>query len=142
MSQEPWAPKDVLSPGASWTDRDQDGPVLSLFLYRPCGWSVIEAAGEMDTQCVETLRALLSVAGQTVVLDVRKVTFMDASGLGVLAAGGHAARRRGGALRLVGASRQVRRIVALTQLDQVLPTFDTLDEAMTEPCPPRLTSLG
>lgn len=116
--------------------RAADGPGPEISLYRPGGWLVLEAVGELDLQCVPRLRALLAAAGSRVVIDLTRVTFMDASGLGVLAVGGERARRSGGAVRLVGACRQVRRIVVLTQLDGVLPMFETVREAMTEDCPP------
>ena len=105
--------------------------VLTLSVDRPCGWSVLAASGEMDTACAGTLRALLSAAGPNVVVDLREVTFMDASGLGVLATSGHIARRLGGAVRLVGPSHQVRRVLALTLLDRVLPIYDDLQDALT-----------
>ncbi|QWZ09406.1 STAS domain-containing protein [Nocardioides panacis] len=106
-------------------------PVLSLSVDRPCGWSVLAASGEMDTACAGVLRSLLSAAGPNVVVDLREVTFMDASGLGVLATSGHIARRLGGAVRLVGPSHQVRRVLSLTLLDRVLPIYDDLQEALT-----------
>ena len=84
--------------GAPVTTR---APVLSLSVDRPCGWSVLAASGEIDTACAGTLRSLLAVAGPNVVVDLREVTFMDASGLGVLATSGHIARRLGGEVRLV-----------------------------------------
>jgi anti-anti-sigma factor len=101
-------------------------------MYRPSGWSVVEAVGEMDAQNVARLLALLQSAGPRVVLDLRGVTFLDASGLGVLATCGHAARRAGGVVRLLGPSRQTRRLLALTRLDQLLPIFDSLQEALAE----------
>ena len=106
-------------------------PVLSLSVDRPCGWSVLAAAGEVDTASATALRSLLAAAGPNVVVDLREVTFMDASGLGVLATSGHVARMRGGAVRLVGPTHQIRRILALTLLDQVLPVYDDLQEALT-----------
>ena len=114
--------------GAPVTTR---APVLSLSVDRPCGWSVLAASGEIDTACAGTLRSLLAVAGPNVVMDLREVTFMDASGLGVLATSGHIARRLGGEVRLVAPSHQVRRVLALTSLDRVLPIYDDLQEALS-----------
>lgn len=102
---------------------------------QPCGrsslgWQVIHLAGELDLECVSRLRRLCRTAGPRVVLDLTQVTFMDASGLGVLAVAGERARSMGGAVRLVGASRGVRRIVLLTRLDELLAMFDTVQEAL------------
>jgi anti-sigma B factor antagonist len=133
MIEASWQPGYVLH-GASTptTGLPADEPLLTLALYRPSGWSVVEAVGEMDTQSIARLRSLLQTAGPNVVLDLRSVTFMDASGLGVLATCGHGARRLGGAVRLVGPSRQIRRLLALTRLDQVLPIYESMEEALTE----------
>ena len=124
------SPEDYAPTG--WPDASQTPrPVLALSVDRACGWSVLVAVGEMDTACAGTLRSLLSRAGPNVVVDLRGVTFMDASGIGVLATSGHIARRIGGAVRLVGPSHQVRRVLALTQLDQVLPIYHDLQDALT-----------
>lgn len=132
-----WRPGYVLHDASLPRQRppgDEPGeePGATLLLYRPSGWLILEADGELDLQCVGRLRALIAIAGSRLVLDLSRVTFMDASGLGVLAAAGQRARRLGGAVRLVGATRQVRRIVILTQLDRVLPMFDTMADAMTD----------
>lgn len=99
-------------------------------------WQVIHAEGELDVACESRLRSLIAAAGPRVVLDLSRVTFMDASSLGVLASAGERARLAGGAVRLVGASRQVRRIVTLTELDGVLPMFDTVQEALDDTMAP------
>ncbi len=131
--------ESVLTPGHVRHDegvpaqsRRGEPPLAVLTLHVPSRWAVIEAGGELDTQCVSRLRSLFAAAGDHVVVDLRGVTFMDASGLGVLATGGHRAGRLGGAVRLVGPSRQVRRLLALTRLDQVLTVFDTMAEALTD----------
>ena len=121
--------------GAPVTTR---APVLSLSVDRPCGWSVLAASGEIDTACAGTLRSLLAVAGPNVVMDLREVTFMDASGLGVLATSGHIARRLGGEVRLVGSvATRCAGSLALTSLDRVLPIYDDLQEALVTDRPPR-----
>lgn len=105
---------------------------VELFVYRPRGWSVVEIDGELDVCCVPRLREVLARAGSRVVLDLSGVTFIDASGLGVLAAAADRASRRGGAVRVVGASRQVSWLVDLTRLDRVLPRVDTMQEALDD----------
>jgi len=117
------------------TEPQPETPLLTLSLYRRGDWSVLEAAGEMDTQSVVRLRTMLLAAGSTAVLDLRRVSFMDASGLGVLATCGHRARRLGGVVRLVGPTRQIRQLLALTRLDQVLPVFESMEEALAQTAP-------
>ncbi len=136
MSQESWQSGSVLHGTVDrTTDAQPETPLLALSLYRPSDWSVLEAVGEMDTQSVVRLRTMLLAAGTNVVLDLRRVSFMDASGLGVLATCGHRARRLGGVVRLVGPTRQIRQLLTLTRLDQVLPVFESLEEALAQTAP-------
>lgn len=119
--------QDVSLPAQHHPVDDRSG---STSFALPGEWQVIHAEGELDLECVPRLRSLLTTAGPRVVLDLRLVTFMDASGLGVLAAASERARSLGGAVRLVGACHEVRRIVEVTRLDGVLSMFDSLLEAL------------
>ena len=113
---------------------------VELFVYRPRGWSVVEIDGELDVRCVPRLREVLARAGSRVVLDLSGVTFIDASGLGVLAAAADRARGAAAPSR-AGASRQASWLVVLTRLDRVLPLVITAGGADDEgagPCPTRL----
>ncbi len=49
------------------------------------------------------------------------VTFIDASGIGVLVAAANLARQAGGGLSLLAPSRQVRRLLGVLHLDAILP---------------------
>ena len=59
----------------------QHRPALEMHLYDRDGWSVIEISGELDIQGVPELRRTLMRAGHQLVLDVRRVTFVDCGGL-------------------------------------------------------------
>jgi anti-sigma B factor antagonist len=96
----------------------------------PGDWQLVRASGELDLATVPRLRAVLATSGSRVVLDLRGVTFLDASGLGVLVTASYRARRAGGAVRLVGACFQVRRVVTITRLDGVLGLFDSMRDAL------------
>ena len=56
------------------------------------------------------------------------MSFIDAAGLGVLAAAARQAATHGASLRVVCARRQVRRLFGLTQLDQAVPLAASLAE--------------
>jgi anti-sigma B factor antagonist len=56
------------------------------------------------------------------------VSFIDAAGLGVLAAAARQAAANGASLRVVCARRRVRRLFGLTQLDQAVPVAASLAE--------------
>lgn len=106
-------------------------PTVLAHRYQSGCWRVIEAAGELDVQSVPCLRGLVAGDPIHVVFDVRRVTFLDASVLGVLAATrGHQGRAHG-AVRVTGASPQIRKTLAITRLDQVLTICESLDEAFS-----------
>jgi anti-anti-sigma factor len=55
---------------------------------------------------------------------------MDSSGLGALAAGSDALRKRGGRLSVVNARGPVRHVFQITRLNRVFPEFDDEDAAL------------
>ena len=63
------------------------------------------------------------------------MTFVDASGLRLLTRGHQAARARNGCARVASPSRQVRKVLAILNLDAALDLFDTLSEALLAPLP-------
>ena len=66
-----------------------------------------------------------------VVIDLSETSFMDSSGLGALIGGLKAARQAGGDLRIAAAPEQVMTVLRLTNLDRVLRTHRTVDEALS-----------
>lgn len=104
---------------------------MSVRLYWAGDWSVVEITGELDIQGVLSLRPLMCQRGRFVVFDLHRVTFMDCSGLGLLATVAHTASEARGCVRVVvGASRQVPKIITLTGLDRAFHLFDSLDDAL------------
>lgn len=108
-------------------------PSLTVRLYEVATWSVVEVHGEVDLRVRQLFRALPVRDGSRVVFDLRRVTFMDCSGVGVLAASTHLAARASGCVRVAGAPAQVRRLLALTHVERVLSLYDSLEEALAEP---------
>ncbi|CUR59942.1 putative Anti-sigma-B factor antagonist [metagenome] len=97
----------------------------------PAGhWCVVEAVGEIDLQGIPLLRQHLGDVPPHLLFDLSGVTFMDASGLGVLSLSLRAARLAGGSVRIAGASAQIRAMLASTGLDRVMATFPTVDDAL------------
>jgi anti-sigma B factor antagonist len=110
---------------------------LNMRTSRVDGCALAWLGGEIDVAAAAESRAFLSAAlgdgrGRLVV-DVADVTFIDASGLGVLVFVAKAAARDEGWLRLVGASPMLRRIVGITRLTAVLPLYDTVRAAAAGP---------
>ncbi len=108
-------------------------PALTVRQYRSGCWSVVEASGELDIQVVPLMRAHLVDCPPHLIFDLSRVTFMDASGLGILARSLRAAQQARGQVRVVGPTRQVRKMLAITQLDRAMLIFTSLEEALAEP---------
>jgi anti-anti-sigma factor len=81
--------------------------------------------GEIDIANAPAIRRFLmaAIGGGNVHLavDMSGVTFIDASGIGVLVAAANRPREAGGSLSLLAPSRQVRRLLDLLHLDAILP---------------------
>lgn len=121
-SDDPVVPPTLIRPadtGAAW-----------LRQYSAGRWTVIEAVGEIDIAVAPAMRQMLYGAPSPfVVFDLRRVGFIDASGLGVLAAAWHRGKENGGAVRLVAPVGRSRRILELTHIDEVIEIFEGLAEA-------------
>ena len=62
-------------------------------------------------------------------VDLGPTTFIDSSGLGALVSGLKTCRQAGGDLRIAAAGEQVRTVLKLTNLDRILRTHDTVEDA-------------
>jgi len=99
------------------------------------GMAVVTAPEEIDVTTAEQLRMALLEAGShghaTVVVDMTDTQFCDSAGLGVLIRAHRRALGEGGELRLVlPAEGAVVRVLTLTRLDRLIPSFGSLDQAL------------
>ena len=77
------------------------------------------------------LMAVIEQDGAKVVIaDMTRTTFCDSAGVTALAAARRKAVAHGAAFSLACSSPQILRILELTGLDQILPLFATVDEAL------------
>jgi anti-sigma B factor antagonist len=106
---------------------------LVLSTHQVDDLAVVTVGGEVDLDTASQLGdvALDAVRDTSphVVLDLTGVTFMDSTGLKVLLAIQRRADLAGGSFGVAGPSRSVRKILALTGLDQTFAIYDTVDEA-------------
>ena len=96
------------------------------------GGAVVTATGELDLHTAPRLAEALAPhvdAGDTVIADLTAVTFMDSSGVAVFVQALVRARDTGARLALVAPQSRVRRVLAITGLDGMLPVHDSLDAA-------------
>jgi len=98
------------------------------------GVPVVTAPEEVDiTNAPELRSALLKAAAHghgTLVVDMTRTRFCDSSGLHTLLAAHKRAQAEGGELLLAITAAPVLRVLALTTIDRMIPTFTSLDQAL------------
>jgi anti-sigma B factor antagonist len=90
-------------------------------------WGVLAVEGELDLSTSPELREALVTLGSEharIAIDLRAVTFMDSTALGVIVAAMKHARERGGELALVGPNGSPRKVLSITALDQIVPIVE------------------
>ena len=101
------------------------------------GVPVVTAPEEIDITNADQLRAaLLHAAARPaadLVVDMTRTQFCDCAGLHALVGAHKRARAEGRQVRLAVTSPQVRRILALTALDRLIPVYASLDHALARP---------
>ena len=97
------------------------------------GLTVATLAGELDLSLASALRRdLIRSATSTcrdIVVDLRQVTFIDCSTIGVLVALNNHVRSTGGSLQLIGLTPWELRLLSLCRLLSALPVHDSLADA-------------
>jgi anti-sigma B factor antagonist len=95
---------------------------------------VVGTPEEIDITNAPALGAALAAAAAhghgTLVVDMSRTQFCDTAGIHALVAAHRRAKADGGRLLLVTAATSVLRILAITGLDQVIASFERLDEAL------------
>jgi anti-anti-sigma factor len=112
-----------------------DEPAFSVRCDQREGGAIVVVTGEIDMSTSPELREQLrapEAQAETVVLDLRAVTFMDSSGLGAIVGQHKRAREHGFRFAVaVGGAQSVERILALAQLTQVLEVVEAPDDALS-----------
>lgn len=95
------------------------------------GRHLVTVEGALDlrtaSRLADVLQPLLLTSGQRVLVDLSGVAFLDSTGLTCLIAAYRTARNTGARLALIAPGERVRRMLALTGTDQVLPSYATVD---------------
>lgn len=95
-------------------------------------WTVVAAEGEVDVASSPALSQALDEAlqqGRKVVVDLRGVTFLDSTGLGVLVQALNTATEASRELRLAVTDPNVLKVFEVTALDDVFAIFPSVDLA-------------
>jgi anti-sigma B factor antagonist len=80
----------------------------------------------------EALSDVLSEGPVNLLMDLRSVTFIDSTGLGVLVGAGKRAYGLGGSMRIVCDNPRTLRLLAVTGISRSLPVLATLEEATAD----------
>ena len=100
------------------------------------GVVVVAPSGRLNMVAAPALRKQLNdivESGTTrIVVDLSATEFIDSSGLGALIAALKIARKAGGDLRIAAPSRQVCTVLELSNLDRVLRSYDSADNAFDD----------
>jgi anti-sigma B factor antagonist len=82
-------------------------------------WSILTVEGELDLSTSPRFRDSLTellATSDHVAIDLRGVTFMDSTALGVVVSG----MKRDGELALIGPTGSPRKVLSITALDQIM----------------------
>lgn len=109
-------------------------PETSFPVEVASGVPVVTAPEEIDVTNAAWLRSVLleaTAAGNaTLVVDMSRTLFCDSAGLNVLVRAHQRAEAMGGQVRLVISTTDVRRIITVTGIDRVIPSFPSLEQAL------------
>jgi anti-sigma B factor antagonist len=114
------------------TSSAMDDYGLTVEVRQESGHMLATVAGEVDIATVPQLQQRLAApaaSGRPLIVDLDRVTFIDAAGLGVLARAASLAAAHGSSLHVVCARHQVRRLFTITGLDRQIPFARTVTEA-------------
>jgi anti-sigma B factor antagonist len=97
---------------------------------------VVVVHGEIDLSNASRMREALSdhlAQGRcNLLMDLRDVTFIDSTGLGVLIGANKAARSEGGSLRVVCDDARILRLLRITGISKSLSVLATVEEATSD----------
>jgi anti-sigma B factor antagonist len=108
--------------------------MISYRIEEDSGLTIVRLEGPLDVAGAHELRDVLGEritgAGARVLLDLRDVTLIDSSGVGVLVGAHRRADAAGAGFALAGARATVGRVFALTRTDRLLRIYATVDEGV------------
>ena len=87
--------------------------------------------GESETLFKKTVIGLLEEGKVNLLVDLRRVNFLDSSGLGALVRALTNSQKEGGQTKLLGAGPQVQKLLEMTKLDSVFENFTDMETAVS-----------
>jgi anti-sigma B factor antagonist len=83
-----------------------------------------------DVQILEVVRDLMEAGSKKIVLNFSGITLMDSAGVGQLIGALTSARNRGGQIKLLKPTNEVRKVLELTQLTKVFEVHESEERAV------------
>lgn len=91
----------------------------------------VEKLMSSNSPKLKTEITLISTEGYNkLILDLNQVTFVDSSGLSSILLANRICKENGGALALCNLNLSAQKLITISQLDDVLNTFTSLEEAV------------
>ncbi|MFH8787490.1 STAS domain-containing protein [Streptomyces roseoverticillatus] len=119
-------------------------PAFAMRERVACGAIIIELHGELDILAEQELGprvdALTERGRADIVIDLRRVSFLDASGLRLLIRARHRMLCRGGRLRLVRGAPRVSRVMRVSGVDAAFDIMDAFPPVPAAPSVPAVPS--
>jgi anti-sigma B factor antagonist len=118
---------------AGWDGRLAMGDALDITVRGERGVVIAAVAGDVDISTVAQLRECLfelADSGETLIVDLNRVAFIDSAGLGALVGAARRAAAHGGSLHAVCAQPPTRRLLWLTGVDRRIPLAATVEGAL------------
>lgn len=117
--------------GPIWNSLNDDQQLRCEHTQLPHDLGMVTVVGEIDQATAPRLKTELLTAivrtSPRLVIDLSGVTFIDSAGLTVILAARQRARAQGGDTYLLGPTKQVRKVLAITSLDRLFEIHDTLE---------------
>lgn len=97
---------------------------------------IILITGEIDHHTSKELRrqtesAFIQLGGRNIVFGFEHVTFMDSSGIGMLIGRYKQLQAVDGRIAIACANEKISEIIRISGLTKLLPSFDTIEEALS-----------
>jgi anti-sigma B factor antagonist len=115
---------------AAWDRRLAMGDALDITVRGERGVVIAAVAGDVDISTVAQLRECLfelADSGETLIVDLNRVAFIDSAGLGALVGAARRAVAHGGSLHAVCAQPPTRRLLWVTGVDRRIPLAATVE---------------
>lgn len=119
------------------------GDILECHFEFKFGVFILHIAGELDLGSLKDLDRVLKLAVEhdsPVLVDLSRTQYIDSTGIKLLLDADRDCRQKGKPFLLYALSPQVRGISKIIDLDQYVPVFPTLQDALRSVYPPRDSS--